>query len=115
MSTAQTSSALRRLRGIVVRPDAGDDADAQLLKRFVHDRDESAFELLVWRHGRMVYSVCRRILRNEHDADDAFQATMLVLARKANSVSRVDSLGGWLHRVACRVALRARENASRRR
>ncbi|MBI3408779.1 MAG: sigma-70 family RNA polymerase sigma factor [Planctomycetes bacterium] len=112
MTTDQMATALRRMRRFLVRPDAG--TDIQLLHRFVHQRDESAFELLVWRFGRMVYSVCRRVLRDEHDAEDAFQATMLVLARKANSVCRVEALGGWLYRVAYRVALRARENTARR-
>jgi RNA polymerase sigma factor (sigma-70 family) len=86
---------------------AGAD-DAELLGRFIRDRDEAAFELLVWRHGSLVYSVCRRVLGDAHAAEDAFQATFLVLVRKAASVSRRQALAGWLYRVAYRVALRAR-------
>ncbi len=92
-------------------PGAGAADDAELLRRFVRDRDEAAFELLVWRHGTMVHSVCRRLLRDAHAAEDAFQATFLVLVRKAASVGRGEALAGWLYRVAYRVALRARARA----
>jgi RNA polymerase sigma factor (sigma-70 family) len=80
-------------------------ADVDLLARFVTDRDPAAFELLVWRHGGLVLGVCRRILRDEHLAEDAFQATFLVLAKKAGSV-RGQNVAGWLHKVARRVAVR---------
>ena len=88
--------------------------DGQLLQRFVDNRDEAAFELLLWRHQRMVFSVCRRVLHNVHDAEDAFQATFLVLARKAGSIRQQASLASWLHQVALRVALRLRTSSSRR-
>src|SRR5262249_15841043 len=78
-------------------PDA-DPSDARLLRRFVRERDESAFELLVWRHGAMVYGLCRRLLRDHHDAEDAFQATLLVLARKAGSIGKRESVGSWLYK-----------------
>ncbi len=90
--------------------------DAQLLGRFSEARDargESAFRELIERHGAMVMGVCRRILRRPHDADDAFQATFLVLVRKARSIRVHESLGPWLHSVAYRTALRARAHASR--
>ena len=90
-------------------------SDAQLLKRFVDGQDEAAFEALVERHGPMVLGVCRGVLRDPHDADDAFQATFLVLALKARSLWVGGSLGGWLHRVAHRIAIRAREDEVRRR
>jgi RNA polymerase sigma factor (sigma-70 family) len=88
--------------------------DAQLLERFVRLRDETAFEALLHRHGPLVFGVCRKFLYNPHDAEDAFQATFLVLARKAGSVAPGSLLGHWLYGVACRVAARARKAAVRR-
>ena len=90
-------------------------AEGQLLRRFVSGRDESAFSTLVSRHGAMVLGVCRRVLGTITDADDAFQATFLVLLRRANSLQDADSLGPWLYGVAWRVASRARAGNSRRR
>ncbi|SIO28293.1 RNA polymerase sigma factor, sigma-70 family [Singulisphaera sp. GP187] len=89
--------------------------DDQLLARFVTARDEAAFEALVARHGPMVLALCHAILKDEHAAEDAFQATFLVFARKAGSLWAHDSLGGWLHRVAYRIALRANADTRVRR
>ena len=90
-------------------------SDGALLRRYCTGRDESAFAVLVARHGPMVLSVCRNVLRDEYDAEDAFQGVFLVLVRRAGSIRVDDSLGGWLHGVAYRVALRANAPAARRR
>src|SRR5271166_4261623 len=82
--------------------------DGQLLDRFNATRDEAAFGDLISRHGRLVLGVCRRVLRHEHDAEDAFQATFLILARKAGSIRKREALGSWLFGVARRIALKAR-------
>jgi RNA polymerase sigma factor (sigma-70 family) len=90
-------------------------SDGQLLRSFLHQNDEAAFEALVGRHGPMVRGVCRRLLRNCHDADDAFQAAFLVLIRKAPTLAAREVIGDWLHGVAYRTALKARTAAARRR
>jgi RNA polymerase sigma factor (sigma-70 family) len=89
--------------------------DGQLLDRFVAGREEAAFEAILRRYGRLVLGVCRRVLADPHSAEDAFQATFLVLVRKAASLDRHKPLGNWLYVVAYRLALRARANAARRR
>jgi RNA polymerase sigma factor (sigma-70 family) len=88
--------------------------EGELLERFVRGRDETAFEALIARHGPMVLGVCRQLLRDPNDVDDAFQATFLVLVRKAGTLRRCDLLGNWLYGVAHRVATRARTLATRR-
>jgi RNA polymerase sigma factor (sigma-70 family) len=100
----------RLVRGL---PRTDGTADAALLARFVGWRDEAAFELLVYRHGPMVRGLCRRVLRHEQDAEDAFQATFLALAKKAATVSG-QSLAGWLYRVAFHAALKAKARSARR-
>src|SRR5215471_10929511 len=90
-------------------------SDAQLLERFLSHGDAESFEALVGRHGPMVLSVCRGILRDPHDAEDAFQATFLVLARTGGTIRSRDALAGWLHRVAHRVASQANAALGRRR
>jgi RNA polymerase sigma-70 factor (ECF subfamily) len=104
----------RNLRHVLPPRCAGGVTDGELLDRFRHDQDEAAFELLVWRHGPLVLGVCRRVLRRLHDAEDAFQATFLTLARKAGSISRRGSVGSWLYKVAYRLALRARARSAQR-
>ncbi len=89
-------------------------SEEQLLDRFVSLRDESAFEAIVLRHGPMVRGVCRRLLRDANDVDDAFQATFLVLARKASTLRRRERLGNWLYGVSYRIASRVRSTAWRR-
>src|SRR5437660_133251 len=103
-----------RLRRTVVARDGAGMTDGQLLESFVRRHDEAAFEALVRLHGSMVLGVCRRVLGNHHDAEDAFQATFLVLARKAEAVSPRDRVANWLHGVAYRTALKAKSANSKR-
>jgi RNA polymerase sigma factor (sigma-70 family) len=114
MSEGQRSTLLAYLRRLVGAA-ATDDSDAELLERFAAQRDEAAFEALLRRHGPLVWSVCRRVLGEDHAAEDAFQATFLVLVRKAHSVSKQASIRSWLHGVALRVSLRARQQEQLRR
>jgi RNA polymerase sigma factor (sigma-70 family) len=114
MSALQLDTFLRHLRRVVGPGTDTGLTDAQLLGRFLSDRDEAAFEVLVWRHGPMVLGVCGRVLRAEADTEDAFQATFLTLLRKAGSISKRQSVGSWLHQVAFRVALAARAGTARR-
>jgi len=109
------SGALQQGETILAPRDAAQPTDGQLLQRFAAGQDEGAFALLVRRHGAMVLGVCRRVLDNEHDAEDAFQATFLVLARQAQSIRKLESVGSWLYGVAYRISLRARADAARRR
>src|SRR5262249_40834045 len=90
-------------------------SDAQLLGRFVERREGAVFEAIAQRHGPMVWGVCRRVLRDHHDAEDAFQATFLVLARKASSVLPREKLGNWLYGVAYQTARKARAMRAKRR
>jgi DNA-directed RNA polymerase specialized sigma24 family protein len=99
---------IRNLRRIVRAGRAEQAGDDSSLERFVSRREESAFEELMARHGPMVLGVCRRVLRDPHDADYAFQVTCLVLAHKAASIRWPQALGSWLYRIAHRTALRAR-------
>jgi RNA polymerase sigma factor (sigma-70 family) len=100
----------------IAGPGREDDlADGELLRRFIERRDEAAFAALVRRHGALVLGVCRRVLPNRADSEDAFQATFLVLVRKARSICKRPSVGSWLYGVAYRVAVRAREDGARRR
>ncbi len=123
MPTGQLASALRGLRALFATGTSAGLTDRQLLERFAARRAasaeaataaEAAFAALMDRHGAMVWGVCRRVLGDTHEAEDAFQATFLVLVRKAGSVQVDDSLGRWLYGVAQRVAHRARSEARRR-
>src|SRR5262245_46354265 len=115
MTNSRFQTVLQHLRRTMCAQVSDGVPDAELLQRFVTQRDEAAFELLVWRHERMVLGVCRRFLHDPTDAEDAFQATFLTLVCKAGSIARGQSLAAWLHKVACRVALRAARSRARRR
>src|SRR5262249_23551457 len=108
MPASKAPSVLRRLSKIMLARRTIDRPDQELLSHFVNARDEAAFAALVERHGPMVLAVCRRSLRNAHDAEDACQAVFLVLARKAASIRKRESLSSWLYGVAVRVANKAR-------
>jgi RNA polymerase sigma factor (sigma-70 family) len=124
MGEGKRGCSLRRLRALFAAGTATGLTDGELLERYAARRSESAeaaaaaemaFAALVDRHGPMVWGVCRRVLGDAHEAEDAFQATFLVLVRKVRSVRVDGSLGRWLYGVAHRVALRARSEAERRR
>jgi RNA polymerase sigma factor (sigma-70 family) len=111
---AGTDTLLRHIRCLVIPCEPGEATDAALLGRFIAARDERAFAVLVQRHGPLVLHVCRRVLGDGDDADDAFQAAFLILARKAVTLRQREALPAWLHGVARRVALKARSARARR-
>jgi RNA polymerase sigma factor (sigma-70 family) len=115
MATGTLHPVLNQIRRSVLGRDGAGQTDGQLLESFISHRDEAAFEVLVHRHGPMVLGVCRRVLRHHHDAEDAFQATFLVLVRKAAWIVPRDMVANWLYGVACRTALKARAMIARRR
>jgi RNA polymerase sigma factor (sigma-70 family) len=108
MANRHVHTFLRQVRGRLAARQGGETTDAELVKRFLTCRDEDAFELLVWRHERMVFRTCHRILNDVQDAEDAFQAAFLALAHKLDSLGRHEAVAGWLHRVACRAAFTIR-------
>jgi RNA polymerase sigma factor (sigma-70 family) len=114
MTTGRINRVLICLHQAALVHDAAGITDAQLVELFLARRDEAAFAALVHRHGPMVLGVCRRLLNDPHDAEDAFQATFLVLVRRASSIRPRAHVGPWLHGVARRTALKARSSAARR-
>lgn len=114
MAREPSAAILDPLRRLVGRSAGSAPPDAQLLENFVLRRDEASFEVLVWRHGAMVLALCKRLLRDAHEAEDAFQATFLVFARKAGSIGRGEVVAAWLYKVAYRVALRLRAASAKR-
>ncbi len=95
MATNQLNRVIQTLR-MAIAPDHADRTDGQLLESYLGSREEAAFAALVRRHGPMVWGACRRVLRNHQDAEDAFQATFLVLVRKAASIVPKDMVANWL-------------------
>jgi RNA polymerase sigma factor (sigma-70 family) len=114
MATSQTSKVIHQLRRAMTPSDESEPTDRQLLMDYVERRDEAALTTLVRRHAAMVWGVCRRVLRNHHDAEDAFQATFLVLVRKAASIASPELLANWLYGVAHQTALKARATSAKR-
>ena len=114
MATGEMSGVIRHLRRTVLLRDGAGRTDGQLLADYLGRRDEAALAALVRRHGPMVWGVCRRVLRNHHDAEDAFQATFLVLVRRAASIATRELVANWLYGVARQTALKARATAAKR-
>ena len=114
MASNQLNKVIHHLRRAIGAPEGAEMTDGQLLQRFVAQQDDAAFTLILERYGPMVLGVCRRAVGNTHDAEDAFQATFLVLVRKAASLHEAERVGNWLYGVACRIARRARTQAARR-
>jgi RNA polymerase sigma factor (sigma-70 family) len=115
MADAHLLTVLRHVRQLAARPRDGGPTDGELLHAFARRRDEDAFAALVRRHGPMVLGVCRRVLHHRQDAEDAFQATFLILARKAAALRDRTALAAWLYGSAYRMALSVRRAAARRR
>ena len=115
MSRGRLTPILHQIRRLLGSAEAAVQSDGGLLERFTAHGDEAAFTLLVQRHGPLVHDVCRRVLGNDADADDAFQAVFLVLARQAASIRKRDSVASWLFGVALRCARKAKTQAGRRR
>jgi RNA polymerase sigma factor (sigma-70 family) len=115
MATCQLSKLINHVHKTMLRQEAARLSDGQLLECYVRGREDAIFDAIVRRHGPMVMGICRRILRNRHDAEDAFQATFLVLVRKAASIASRQLLGNWLYGVAHNTALKARAAIARRR
>src|SRR5438128_4246731 len=115
MTSARGDFVLQYIRRLAGTRRAAPSPDGQLLERFSGQRDEAAFAALVRRHGPMVLNVCRSVLHHEQDAEDAFQATFLVLLRKAHSIRQPEAIAGWLYEVAYHVSVNAQADAARRR
>src|SRR5262249_26286401 len=115
MAAVQLVKVVERLRNVATQQDVSGMADGHLMQRYVRQRADAAVEAVVRRHGPMVMGVCCRVLHDAHDAEDAFQATFLLLARKAATLRSPGTVGNWLYGVAYRTALEAKRATSKRR
>src|SRR5262245_17837383 len=115
MATTELGAVLQHVRGLAAHRPSDERTDGELVRAFLTHNDQAAFETVVRRHGSMVLNLCRRRLANLQDAEDAFQATFLLLARRPASIRKRESLAGWLHGVAYRMAAHIRRAAARRR
>src|SRR5579885_2167635 len=115
MANTPLNPVLRHIRKLAATEHVKEQTDVQLLQEFAAQNDQTAFAALVRRHGPMVLELCRNVLRHTQDAEDAFQATFLVLARKATTIHKGEALVSWLHGVAYRMAMNAKRAAARRR
>src|SRR6516164_2164003 len=115
MATNQLQRVIQTLHAAGLYQETATLTDGQLLESYIRSREEAAFAALVRRHGPMVWGVCHRVLRGHQDAEDAFQATFLVLVRKAGSVLSKELIANWLYGVAHRTALKARALTAKRR
>lgn len=115
MAASQTSKVIQHLRRAALLREGAGLTDGQLLEDYISRREEAALAALVRRHGPIVWGVCRRVLRNYHDAEDAFQATFLVFVRKAASIASPELLANWLYGVAHQTALKAKATTAKRR
>src|SRR5260370_1029112 len=114
MAVSSMNRVMQRIRQVVVDADDPCETDADLLARFLSHSDSRAVSVLIRRHAPMVWGVCRRILFDHHDAEDAFQATFLVLLRKANTIKLRSMVGNWLYGVAFQTAMKARAMTTKR-
>src|SRR5262249_7454864 len=115
MAKAHLETAIRYIRRLAAWETTNDRTDRQLLHDFSVQRDQTAFAALVRRHGALVFGVCQHVLRHAQDAEDAFQATVLVLAQSSLTIKKRDAVASWLHGVAYRTAMRAKRDLARRR
>src|SRR5437763_3160303 len=114
MADSPTPTVLLGLQRAVLVRSLAERTDGELLDLFLAQKSDAAFEVLVRRYGPLVFGICRRILHHAHDAEDAFQATFIVLMRKARSIVKRDALAAWLHGVAYKIAMRAKGMSVRR-